>query len=120
MIFGVQSFTCYSLLTVFKISIMFYFGQDLNNSGVVNWTSGNVFKIVCTVDVTYFPFDSLMCSVTIAGWPYTNDELLLYTSSSIDINFLSTISMWLYVSGTVSNSSNAYLAPSININITLT
>lgn len=91
-----------------------------NNSGVVTWTPGNVLKIVCTVDVTYFPFDSQTCLITIAGWSYTNDEMLLYTTtSSLDTTFLSTNSQWLYVSGIVSNGSKANFPPSININLTL-
>jgi hypothetical protein len=93
----------------------------LNYSGVASWYAGDVLKVVCSVDVTYFPFDSQTCSVTISGWMYTNEEILLYTTSgSLDNKFLSTNSQWKYVSGDVSNFSlSATFPPSINVNLTL-
>ena len=94
----------------------------LLSSGQIVWNVGTVLKLVCSVDVTYFPFDTQNCQVTIAGWAYTNDELMLYTTeSTVSTNYLSQNSQWIISSATAQNRSedNPNFPPSLNIVLSL-
>ncbi|XP_060588584.1 neuronal acetylcholine receptor subunit alpha-5-like [Ruditapes philippinarum] len=95
----------------------------LLSSGKIIWNPGNVLKLVCSVDVTYFPFDTQDCYVTISGWAYTNEEVLFYTTESmINKDFLSQNSQWIISSATVENRSAVVapsFPPSLNIRISL-
>lgn len=63
-----------TLIEVGNISGMVKVGSN----GRVQWTVGTVIKVTCSVDVTYFPFDSQTCIITLTALPYTSEELWLY------------------------------------------
>lgn len=39
----------------------------LYEDGRVSWSPANVIKTTCSVDVTYFPFDTQTCRITLSG-----------------------------------------------------
>ena len=41
------------------------------------WTPEATFKVPCSMDVTYFPFDRQTCSITFLSWSYNGLELEL-------------------------------------------
>lgn len=92
----------------------------IHYSGTIYWNTGNVMKLLCSVDVTYFPFDTQFCVITVAGWTYTNDEILFYTTdSTLNQDMLSSNSQWELNSATVNNYTSRTHPPSINIKLTL-
>lgn len=94
----------------------------ISSEGLITWNPSNVLKLVCSVDVTYFPFDTQTCQITILGWAYTRDEMLFYTSNgNVNQDFINSNSQWELYSATVSNSSseNTNARPSIDIVIAL-
>ncbi|XP_053389323.1 neuronal acetylcholine receptor subunit alpha-6-like [Mercenaria mercenaria] len=94
----------------------------LSSSGLVIWNSGSVLKVVCSVDVTYFPFDTQTCEITVSGWAYTADEVMYYTTSStVFQDYLSSNSQWMLESATVINYTDIRrtFPPSINIALNL-
>ncbi|KAH3794568.1 hypothetical protein DPMN_148105 [Dreissena polymorpha] len=68
----------------------------IDSNGTVTWTFGDVFNILCTVDVKYFPFDKQSCTVSILAWYYRREEMSLYAQSSQLINeeFTSESAQW--------------------------
>jgi hypothetical protein len=68
---------------------------------------GSVIKVTCSVDVTFFPFDSQTCVVTLVSLPYTSKELLLYGMNvSVNSSLMKNNSQWAFVEGNLSNHSN--------------
>lgn len=91
------------------------------HDGSIVWDTGNVLTVMCSLDVTYFPFDVQTCQITIGGMQYTKDELMLYTEKSelLDIYF-SKNSQWHYVHGSVMNYTlGESFAQTVNITLTL-
>lgn len=46
--------------------------------GQVHWMPGHFFKTYCQVDVTYYPFDTQTCNITLASWMSADSELDLW------------------------------------------
>jgi len=68
----------------------------LYSNGTVVWSPGSVLKVSCTVDVTYFPFDKQICTITFTAWPYERSEVdFELLSSSLDTSYYSTNTQWL-------------------------
>lgn len=89
-------------------------------SGTIYWNTGNVLKLLCSVDVTYFPFDTQYCEITVVGWVYSNDEIMFYTTANtLNQDLLSSNSQWKINSATVRNNTNRENPPSINMMLTL-
>jgi hypothetical protein len=92
-----------TLIEVGNISGMVKVGSN----GRVQWTVGTVIKVTCSVDVTYFPFDSQTCIITLTALPYTSEELWLYGMNvSLDTSLMKKNSQWTFVEGTLANQSN--------------
>ena len=67
----------------------------LVNLGEIVWTIANVLQVVCSVDVTFFPFDTQTCTISLSSKPYITSEVrLLVTSSMVDTFYLTDNSMW--------------------------
>ncbi|XP_045211193.2 neuronal acetylcholine receptor subunit beta-3-like [Mercenaria mercenaria] len=94
----------------------------LSSSGLVIWNPGSVLKIVCSVDVTYFPFDTQTCNISVTGWVYTTNEVMFYvTNSTVNEDNLSSNSQWTLESAavlTISDIGQTAL-PTINIELIL-
>lgn len=57
------------------------FKAVLRSDGKVRWEPGGVFKTMCQIDITYYPFDSQSCSLTFGAWSYYTTKMNLTTSS---------------------------------------
>ncbi|XP_052259143.1 neuronal acetylcholine receptor subunit alpha-2-like [Dreissena polymorpha] len=53
------------------------------NNGTVRWATGNVFEIVCSVDVTFFPFDKQTCHISFIDPSYGLSELAIRRPNSV-------------------------------------
>ena len=90
-------------------------------NGTVVWNPGSVIKVGCTVDVTYFPFDTQTCSITFGAWSQLNSELeLKSTIPYVDTGLFNLNSQWFlsdesYVQGIKSTS----FPPTINMQLVL-
>lgn len=45
------------------------------HSGLIEWNPPASFKVGCTLDVTYFPFDQQDCGFQFASWTYNRHEV---------------------------------------------
>lgn len=94
----------------------------LYSSGEIVWKFGKVVKLVCSVDVTYFPFDTQTCSIKISGWAYIVSEVMLYTNTSVvHTDYYSPNSQWDLQSSIMRNLSSTTndLPPLVDILLTL-
>lgn len=53
----------------FDSRIMFYY------DGRIQWFAPAQIKTICTIDITYFPFDEQKCKITFGSWSYTKNVL---------------------------------------------
>ena len=71
-------------------------------NGLVEWFTGNVLHAVCSVDATYFPFDTQICPVTLTSLYYTSYDLVLFsTESQILQHYYTENSQWRYLKGEI-------------------
>lgn len=78
----------------------------VNHDGNVLWTTGDVMQVVCSVDMTYFPFDSQICTITASSVYHSAKELTLFAKDSqINTQHFKENSQWHYISGNILPSS---------------
>jgi hypothetical protein len=56
---------------------------DVKHTGRVLWEFGGNFATSCTLDMTYYPFDSQSCEIVVDNWAYSKDAVDLINASSI-------------------------------------
>lgn len=49
----------------------------IRSSGHNDWTSPALFKTVCAIDVTYFPFDMQTCSLKFGSWASSSKDITM-------------------------------------------
>ena len=66
------------------------FRVEVQDTGQILWSYGGNFATSCTLDMTYYPFDTQSCNITIDNWAYTKDlvDLINATSTVIEQEFL--------------------------------
>ncbi|XP_045212371.2 neuronal acetylcholine receptor subunit alpha-9-like [Mercenaria mercenaria] len=70
--------------------------------GIAVWTLGSVVKVTCPVDVTFFPFDSQTCSITLTTLTVRSEDVTIYTlKASTDTIYWANNSQWSYQNSTV-------------------
>ncbi|KAK6173690.1 hypothetical protein SNE40_017097 [Patella caerulea] len=47
----------------------------IGNQGRITWEPPGIYKVSCTPDITYYPFDTQTCHLTIQSWGYNLLEL---------------------------------------------
>ncbi|XP_050388579.1 neuronal acetylcholine receptor subunit alpha-3 [Patella vulgata] len=47
----------------------------ISNNGRITWEPPGIYKVSCTPDITYYPFDTQTCHLTIQSWGYSLLEL---------------------------------------------
>ena len=47
----------------------------LSHTGHIQWHSPAAFRVSCTIDVTYFPFDQQKCDFQFGSWTYNHREV---------------------------------------------
>ncbi|XP_061189725.1 neuronal acetylcholine receptor subunit alpha-3-like [Saccostrea echinata] len=58
----------------------FYY-LDLDSDGQITWLPYEVFESRCPIDITYFPFDEQICSISFVIWSYARDEVEICCSN---------------------------------------
>ncbi len=51
------------------------FRVHLEYDGTVVWVFGGNFATTCNLDLTFFPFDRQLCTLTIENWAYPKDQV---------------------------------------------
>ncbi|ESN99178.1 hypothetical protein HELRODRAFT_66967, partial [Helobdella robusta] len=54
----------------------------IQHDGSIHWEPGGVFKTICEIDITYYPFDEQCCTITFGAWSYHTSKMNL--TNSID------------------------------------
>ncbi|XP_067671731.1 neuronal acetylcholine receptor subunit beta-3-like [Haliotis asinina] len=67
----------------------------VRNSGLVNWTPGDLFSTTCDFDVSYFPFDTQVCNISLTSW-YSGANKLRYPFLRIAITLNRRVSCYIY------------------------
>lgn len=75
----------------------------VTNSGTLSWTPGAVYNTQCSTDVTYYPFDTQTCSVTLATWGYTSIEINLQ-AVEVDTSYYEPNGEWEYTGNRLDSS----------------
>jgi hypothetical protein len=57
----------------------------INKTGIHLWTVGVVSKTGCTVDVSYYPFDTQSCQVKFTPWGYYDNQVSSHHGDTIII-----------------------------------
>ena len=77
------------------------------SNGSVLQTAGNVLKVACSVDVTFFPYDIQTCDLTLVNWDSFSSDLAYFSKSrTVYQTFFKTNSQWDFSSGTLRNCSD--------------
>lgn len=71
------------------------------NNGSVLWSTGNVVQVFCSVDVTFFPFDSQTCRITYVSLTYTISEVIIAARGELSTDIFRANSMWRLKSSNV-------------------
>ncbi|XP_028411230.1 neuronal acetylcholine receptor subunit alpha-3-like [Dendronephthya gigantea] len=62
----------------FDTKIVFY------HDGRIQWNAPAQIKTICTIDITYFPFDEQKCKITFGSWSYMENALDMRLRSDRD------------------------------------
>ena len=77
------------------------FRAILTSDGYIRWEPGGVFKTMCQIDITYYPFDQQSCELQFGAWSYHTSKMNLTNSAtSINMDSYKTNGEWEMV-GTV-------------------
>ena len=57
------------------------FQAMLYPDGSLKWEPGGVFKTMCPINITFYPFDEQTCDLTFGAWSYTTVKMNLSTDS---------------------------------------
>ncbi|XP_069107298.1 acetylcholine receptor subunit delta-like, partial [Argopecten irradians] len=75
--------------------------------GTVSWTPSGIYETQCETDVSYYPFDTQTCGITISTWGYTAREITLALDSTpVDTTYFTENGEWEFVSYYTSWSTN--------------
>ncbi len=61
------------------------FRAIIESNGAVHWEPGGIFKTVCQIDITYYPFDEQTCKLRFGAWSYHTTKMNL-TNSANEVN----------------------------------
>ncbi|XP_069108301.1 acetylcholine receptor subunit delta-like [Argopecten irradians] len=73
--------------------------------GLMIWSPSGIYKTMCETDVTFYPFDTQTCDISISTWGYTDNEIALGITDSedpLDMDLYRRNGEWEYVSYSVS------------------
>lgn len=76
---------------------------QVDNYGAVFWNPFEVFESTCSIDITYFPFDTQICKLNFVAWSYSAKEVAMEGGSrSIGLGQFSPNSEWDLIDTVVS------------------
>ena len=71
------------------------FRAVITNEGRIHWEPGGVFRTMCEIDITYYPFDEQRCELTFGAWSYHTSKMNLTNSSeAINLDSYKTNGEW--------------------------
>ncbi|KAK2163529.1 hypothetical protein LSH36_78g04014 [Paralvinella palmiformis] len=59
------------------------FRAIISNTGDIHWEPGGVFKTVCEIDITYYPFDEQHCLLIFGAWSYHTNKMNITTKDDV-------------------------------------
>ncbi|PVD21672.1 hypothetical protein C0Q70_17471 [Pomacea canaliculata] len=77
----------------------------INSEGWMDWQPTGVFLTSCDIDVTYYPFDTQVCSIVFTSALSTSSELAIWIDKKtpIDMNSFSPDGIWDVINCSASN-----------------
>ncbi|XP_060588619.1 acetylcholine receptor subunit gamma-like [Ruditapes philippinarum] len=72
----------------------------VENDGTVYWDPFQVMKSTCSVDITYYPYDTQQCTIKLIAWSYLKSDVNLLSQSGIIKSHYSESSTWKLVKST--------------------
>ncbi|XP_060067971.1 neuronal acetylcholine receptor subunit alpha-2-like [Ylistrum balloti] len=77
----------------------------VSNTGRVDWEHPRIFVTTCTVDTTFYPFDTQECAIGVTSSAHTVEEMkLLHLWENISVKDLVENGEWIYVTSRVETS----------------
>lgn len=77
----------------------------IEKTGSVTWTPSNIYSTHCETDVTFYPFDTQECDVTVTTWGYTSIEISLQVDSEpVRLSYYKANGEWSYEGYSTSSS----------------
>lgn len=71
----------------------------IQNTGKVWWTQPFVLKTYCSCDITYYPFDTQTCAITLSTWSYSRSEVdMQFHRKRVLDEFYRESGEWQYIS----------------------
>ncbi|WAR20907.1 ACHA6-like protein [Mya arenaria] len=81
---------------------------SITHEGVITWRPYQVFDSSCSMDMTYFPFDSQTCDIQLVTWSSTSDMISIQTGAAgIDTTYYETNANWDLLAATTFDSSDS-------------
>ncbi|XP_069120782.1 neuronal acetylcholine receptor subunit alpha-3-like [Argopecten irradians] len=75
-------------------------------TGKVDWEMPQIFVTSCTIDTTYYPFDTQECAIDVTSWAYTQEELILtHLRDKVNIEDLGENGEWTFTNSRIETSS---------------
>ena len=77
---------------------------ELSYNGDNTWLAPAMFRSMCTIDITYFPFDEQLCSLRFGSWAYDITKLDVfpdYNQTELYQSMFTENQEWEYVSLTI-------------------
>ena len=59
------------------------FRASISHAGVIHWEPGGVFKTMCEIDITFYPFDEQICDLVFGAWSYHTSKMNLTNASAV-------------------------------------
>lgn len=59
------------------------FRSIIQSDGSVHWEPGGIFKTICEIDITYYPFDEQRCKLIFGAWSYHTTKMNLTNIDSV-------------------------------------
>ncbi|CAD5112703.1 DgyrCDS1923 [Dimorphilus gyrociliatus] len=89
------------------------FRASISSIGQVHWEPGGVFKTMCEIDITYYPFDEQVCALVFGAWSYHTSKMNLTTSTSVvNLDSYKTNGEWeIFTTSAVRNEFNYECCP---------
>ncbi|XP_021358060.1 neuronal acetylcholine receptor subunit alpha-3-like [Mizuhopecten yessoensis] len=76
------------------------------DTGKVDWEMPQIFVTSCTIDTTYYPFDTQECAIDVTSWAYTKEELeLTHLRDKVNVEDLGENGEWTYTNSRIETSS---------------
>ncbi|CAG2203190.1 unnamed protein product [Mytilus edulis] len=79
----------------------------LESTGNITWTPSGIYVTHCETDVTFYPFDTQECDVTVSTWGYTSIEITLFIASeAVRLSYYKENGEWSYEGFSTTSATN--------------